>query len=588
MFSSSSARFQSEDDAATRIQSLYRGKKDRKKIRKCVKQRLQNDVSKDPPESCKQNNSIVERSVSIPSDYQSMRRRLLDKPSRYSMPVHRLRVTMYMVLEEPQSSLQAQLLSVFVMVCTLISIFVFILETMPELESIPKGFWAVVETLCTVIFSIEFVCRLLVCDIDGGSVIRFLRNITNLMDLLAILPFYLWLAMQSMTWAKALGTLRVMRLIRLFRIFKLGKYSTGLQLIIVALKNSSQALWVLSFFLCISIILFSSAIYFVERLACPDYASLAATVVPSLGGGSNITRTQLAEYEEECHANPITRISPTYGLCCDEHDSALDFPSIVAAFWWSVVTMTTVGFGEVYPRTDLGRVVGSITILSGILLIALPIAIIGQKFQEAYDDYTEQQEMMRQTNSGRGSVLPSSNSTVSSHSSLGKADVGAAMRAAAAKLRARSCNKNVPTFVDMSRRLRLMKWPSPALGGLAREVADEVDRACAIQKELISMHSFERTAQADIADQFNSVLTHLRKMCDDKTARARGQHKRDSESHTLIPMQAVEASPPVPRAASFPRPAGASDTESFAAVLPLASPGTAGEAEGPEGARPGG
>merc|ERR1711881_696010 len=80
------------------------------------------------------------------------------------------------------------------------------------------------------------------------------------------------------------------------------------------------------------------------------------------------------------------------GLCCDEFDSPNDFRSIIDAFWWSFVTMTTVGFGDVYPRTWLGKVVGTFSMLSGILIIALPVAIVGRKFQEIYESYAGEEK----------------------------------------------------------------------------------------------------------------------------------------------------------------------------------------------------
>merc|ERR1712072_246219 len=100
---------------------------------------------------------------------------------------------------------------------------------------------------------------------------------------------------------------------------------------------------------------------------------------------ANMSATELKEYEAECCCGQ--RMSEKYGLCCDEHDSALDFPSIPHACWWSVVTMTTVGFGDVYPRTVQGRAVGVCAMLAGILIIALPVAIVGRKFQDVYEEY---------------------------------------------------------------------------------------------------------------------------------------------------------------------------------------------------------
>lgn len=100
----------------------------------------------------------------------------------------------------------------------------------------------------------------------------------------------------------------------------------------------------------------------------------------------DLTPDQSALYQQECRDSSDGWDKTLGNLCCDEHDSPLDFPSILEAFWWAIVTMTTVGFGEIAPKTTQGKIVGTVTMLSGILLIALPVAIVGRKFQEVYDD----------------------------------------------------------------------------------------------------------------------------------------------------------------------------------------------------------
>merc|ERR1719253_185522 len=100
-----------------------------------------------------------------------------------------------------------------------------------------------------------------------------------------------------------------------------------------------------------------------------------------------LTTRQLRNYHDECHDDFNRGYSPSFGLCCTQESSPNDFPSIIAAFWWSLVTMTSVGYGEVYPRTTMGKCVGFFAMLVGMVLIALPVAIVGQKFQDVYDNH---------------------------------------------------------------------------------------------------------------------------------------------------------------------------------------------------------
>jgi len=391
----------------------------------------------------------------------------LRSETRLPANVHQLRVRTYFLLEEPRSSVQAQVLSVILLTLIVVSITTFMLETMPELKSVSEDVWLAIEVVCTIAFTIEYCARVAVCTVTGSTVWDFVAAPSNLVDLMAILPFYVWLAMKSLKVAKALGMLRTVRLVRLFRVFKLGRYSSGLQLMMVALKNSSQALWVLSFFLGIGIILFSSAIYYVEKMGCPERQELVQKLVP----GTNMT--QLDHYLQECLDSPSTRVSKTYGLCCNEHDAPYDFPTIIQASWWSIVTMTTVGFGEVRPRTDLGRVVGVITMLSGILLLALPIAIIGRKFQEAYEER---------------------------HGQAHKVSSGNQIYHAASL-----------TPMEMLRKLRTLKLPGKS-HPVARELADDFEDFLSMSAELRAMEAHERNRQNELLAQFDNLLTYFCKV----------------------------------------------------------------------------
>ncbi|XP_069862132.1 LOW QUALITY PROTEIN: potassium voltage-gated channel subfamily A member 6 [Dipodomys merriami] len=202
-----------------------------------------------------------------------------------------------------------------------------------------------VETLCIVWFTFELLVRFSACP----SKAAFFRNIMNIIDIVAIFPYFITLgtelaepqtqAGQNGQQAMSLAILRVIRLVRVFRIFKLSRHSKGLQILGKTLQASMRELGLLIFFLFIGVILFSSAVYFAEA---------------------------------------------------DDDDSL--FPSIPDAFWWAVVTMTTVGYGDMYPMTVGGKIVGSLCAIAGVLTIALPVPVIVSNFNYFYHRETEQEE----------------------------------------------------------------------------------------------------------------------------------------------------------------------------------------------------
>lgn len=276
------------------------------------------------------------------------------------------------LLEDPDSSTTARIYSHFLWYAIVTSIAGFILETVPSM----RGYWLwdVIEPVTTIIFTVEYVLRFLVSDAYGDiTKCGFVRSPMNILDVLAILPFYLEVAAERIGAFSPLRVLRSVRLIRCFRIFKLSKYSMGMSLMVEALINSAPPLTILMFFLCIGVVLFSSLMYFAERLGCPDVRSMVA-------------KGTFIAYQEDCESESALDTGRSRGgeLCCNEYGSALAFDSIASTFWWSIVTMTTCGYGDRVPRTLAGRLVGGTAMLSGIVLISLPVAIVGSKFQMAY------------------------------------------------------------------------------------------------------------------------------------------------------------------------------------------------------------
>ena len=143
-----------------------------------------------------------------------------------------------------------------------------------------------------------------------------------IIDLLAILPFYLPFIIPV-----DLRFLRMLRLLRLLRILKLNRYNDSMDIIIKIFKREKEKL-ITTFFVMAILILFSSSLmYYVENEAQPD-----------------------------------------------------KFPNIVASLWWAVATLTTVGYGDIYPITSLGKLFSGVIALLGIGLVALPTGIISSGF----------------------------------------------------------------------------------------------------------------------------------------------------------------------------------------------------------------
>lgn len=287
------------------------------------------------------------------------------------LPTNELKRQFWLLFEYPESSSAARAFALVSVLVIVISIFIFCLETLPEFreeKDFPSGIiqmingtqdssthhskvvayltdpFFIVETICIIWFCFEVGVRFVVCP----SKSEFFNNIMNIIDIVSIIPYFVTLGTELGTTPDddpnsgqnmSLATLRIIRLVRVFRIFKLSRHSKGLQILGQTLKASMRELGLLIFFLFIGVILFSSAIYF-------------------------------AEVDE-----PQTQ-----------------FVSIPDGFWWAVVTMTTVGYGDMCPITMGGKMVGTLCAIAGVLTIALPVPVIVSNFNYFYHRETEQQE----------------------------------------------------------------------------------------------------------------------------------------------------------------------------------------------------
>ena len=189
-----------------------------------------------------------------------------------------------------------------------------------------------VNYMCLFYFTLEVIVRFIFCP----DHIRFFMKPLNIIDIIAIVPNYALLVINSLDAKEyytetAWDSLSVFGIIRVFRIFRMMKQYTGLQVLVYTLRYSIQEILLLVVFMCIGMVLFSSIMYFAEK-----------------------------------------------------GNTASEFPNIFAGFWWAVVTMTTVGYGDMVPQTGLGYLVGFFSAVCGVLVVALTVPVLVSNFELFY------------------------------------------------------------------------------------------------------------------------------------------------------------------------------------------------------------
>uniref|UniRef100_G3N639 Potassium voltage-gated channel subfamily A member 5 n=1 Tax=Gasterosteus aculeatus TaxID=69293 RepID=G3N639_GASAC len=301
------------------------------------------------------------------------------KEEEKPLPQNEFQKQVWLIFEYPESSIPARGIAIVSVIVITISIITFCLETLPEFRderelpvtgrldnsTAPRPSltftdpFFIVETTCVIWFTFELFVRFFACP----SKSEFSKTVMNIIDIMSIMPYFITVGTelaeqqgqehQNGQQAMSLAILRVIRLVRVFRIFKLSRHSKGLQILGQTLKASMRELGLLIFFLFIGVILFSSAVFFAEA---------------------------------------------------DEPES--HFSSIPDAFWWAVVTMTTVGYGDMRPVTVGGKIVGSLCAIAGVLTIALPVPVIVSNFNYFYHRETDQDQSSLKDEPNSGPASP--------------------------------------------------------------------------------------------------------------------------------------------------------------------------------------
>lgn len=289
----------------------------------------------------------------------------------------KVRRRMWTFLERPGSSMQAKAFELSSTLFVAISVMGLSFGTIPDFQVthympphnetivLPNGTVTVVEKveemrvehpafvfterICIAFFTVEYCLRLFAAP----RKLRFALKPLNLVDLLAIVPFYLELLLtlcgvddkklRDLRWAFLV--VRILRVLRVIRIIKLGRFSSGLQTFGMTLQRSQKQLQMMTIVLLTGVVFFSTMIYFLEK-----------------------------------------------------DEDGTPFTSIPAAYWWCIVTMTTVGYGDAVPATTMGKIIASAAIMCGVLVLALPITIIVDNFiKVAQDEQQAEQTKLDQS-----------------------------------------------------------------------------------------------------------------------------------------------------------------------------------------------
>jgi voltage-gated potassium channel len=210
---------------------------------------------------------------------------------------------------------------VLLIVCIILSVIAVMLDSVSTINDAYGDVLYVVEWLFTVLFTIEYILRLMCI----GKPLRYAASFFGIIDLFAILPTFVSLLIPG---SQYLIAVRILRILRVFRVLKLIEYSQEAQHLLYALRLSSRKITVFVFAVFTLVVIFGSLMYLIEG---------------------------------------------------DENG----FTSIPRGVYWAIVTMTTVGYGDISPKTNIGQMLASVIMIMGYGIIAVPTGIVTVELAQA-------------------------------------------------------------------------------------------------------------------------------------------------------------------------------------------------------------
>ncbi|TDO05095.1 ion transporter [Sunxiuqinia elliptica] len=234
----------------------------------------------------------------------------------------RLKQELYEIIFEADTP-KGKAFDVILLITILISILLVLLESVPSINAEYRGLLRILEWVITLVFTLEYLLRIFIVK----RPFKYIFSFYGIIDLLAVLPTYLSLVFVG---SHSLVVIRAIRLLRVFRIFKLNRYTVAGNNLSRALWSSREKIFVFLFFIINLVIIVGTLMYLIE--------------------------------------------GPENG-----------FVSIPSSIYWAIVTMTTVGYGDISPQTPLGQLLASVVMIAGYAIIAVPTGIVTAEMMRTPD-----------------------------------------------------------------------------------------------------------------------------------------------------------------------------------------------------------
>lgn len=269
-------------------------------------------------------------------------------------------------------------ISTFIMALIILSIVAVVVESDAVLSLEYRQVFLWFEIIAVAIFTLEYLARVYTASLQypdlprWRAVLKYIFSTMAIIDFLAIIPFYIELGlsvlpmifpeMESSTGMLDLRFVRVLRLMRLLRIFKLNRYNNSMKMIGDVMREEKEKLFITIFMTGILLVLSSALVFTVEHDSQPE-----------------------------------------------------QFPNIYSSMWWAIATLTTVGYGDVFPVTPFGKVLSGVIALLGIGLVALPTGILSGSFVQAINEEKERKLEEEEASKGDSDAADHKHDHTSSH-----------------------------------------------------------------------------------------------------------------------------------------------------------------------------